>query len=42
MPASSQRHTSQELLDLGFANDRTTGKEDWLTPPFIKTPPGSL
>lgn len=23
------------LLDIGFAHDRTTGKEDWLTPPFI-------
>ncbi len=25
----------QELLDIGFAHDRTTGKEDWLTPPWI-------
>jgi hypothetical protein len=25
----------QELLDIGFAHDRTTGKEDWLTPPEI-------
>ena len=24
-----------ELLDIGFAHDRTTGKEDWLTPPYI-------
>lgn len=23
------------LLDIGFAHDRTTGKEDWLTPPYI-------
>lgn len=27
--------TSQGLLDIGFAHDRTTGKEDWLTPPHI-------
>jgi hypothetical protein len=26
---------AQELLDIGFAHDRTTGKEDWLTPPEI-------
>lgn len=26
---------SQELLDIGFAHDRTTKKEDWLTPPWI-------
>lgn len=26
---------AQELLDIGFAHDRTTGKEDWLTPPDI-------
>ena len=26
---------SQALLDIGFAHDRTTGKEDWLTPPSI-------
>lgn len=25
----------QELLDIGFSHDRTTGKEDWLTPPEI-------
>lgn len=25
----------QELLDIGFAHDRTTGKEDWLTPPYV-------
>ena len=25
----------QETLDIGFAHDRTTGKEDWLTPPEI-------
>lgn len=25
----------QELLDIGFAHDRSTGKEDWLTPPYI-------
>ena len=25
----------QELMDIGFAHDRTTGKEDWLTPPYI-------
>lgn len=24
-----------QLLDIGFAHDRTTGKEDWLTPPEI-------
>ncbi len=24
-----------ELLDIGFAHDRTTGKEDWLTPPHV-------
>jgi DNA N-6-adenine-methyltransferase (Dam) len=23
------------LLDIGFAHDRTTGKEDWLTPPAM-------
>lgn len=26
---------SQAVLDIGFAHDRTTGKEDWLTPPEI-------
>jgi DNA N-6-adenine-methyltransferase (Dam) len=26
---------TQEILDIGFAHDRTTGKEDWLTPPEI-------
>jgi hypothetical protein len=26
---------SQTSLDIGFAHDRTTGKEDWLTPPEI-------
>jgi hypothetical protein len=26
---------TQALLDIGFAHDRTTGKEDWLTPPHI-------
>ena len=26
---------NQPLLDIGFAHDRTTGKEDWLTPPSI-------
>jgi DNA N-6-adenine-methyltransferase (Dam) len=26
---------SQMTLDIGFAHDRTTGKEDWLTPPYI-------
>lgn len=26
---------SQKLLDIGFAHDRTTGKEEWLTPPWI-------
>ena len=26
---------TQALLDIGFAHDRTTGKEDWLTPPSI-------
>ena len=26
---------SQELLDIGFAHDRTTGKEEWLTPPWV-------
>ena len=25
----------QDILDIGFAHDRTTGKEDWLTPPEI-------
>lgn len=25
----------QDMLDIGFAHDRTTGKEDWLTPPEI-------
>ena len=25
----------QQALDIGFAHDRTTGKEDWLTPPEI-------
>jgi len=25
----------QTKLDIGFAHDRTTGKEDWLTPPEI-------
>ena len=25
----------QEILDIGFAHDRTTGKEDWLTPPEV-------
>lgn len=25
----------QELLDIGFAHERTTGKEDWLTPPYV-------
>lgn len=25
----------QQSLDIGFAHDRTTGKEDWLTPPYI-------
>lgn len=29
---------SQEFLDIGFAHDRTTGKEDWLTPPEIVIP----
>lgn len=27
--------TSNLFSDVGFANDRTTGKEDWLTPPHI-------
>lgn len=27
--------TAQATLDIGFAHDRTTGKEDWLTPPEI-------
>lgn len=26
---------TQPTLDIGFAHDRTTGKEDWLTPPEI-------
>ena len=26
---------NQQLLDIGFAHDRTTGKENWLTPPEI-------
>lgn len=25
----------QQVLDIGLAHDRTTGKEDWLTPPHI-------
>lgn len=25
----------QQALDIGFAHDRTTGKEDWLTPPHL-------
>ena len=25
----------QQTLDVGFSHDRTTGKEDWLTPPEI-------
>jgi len=25
----------QATLDIGFAHDRTTGKEDWLTPPEV-------
>jgi hypothetical protein len=29
------RHVMQQTLDIGFAHDRTTGKEDWLTPPEI-------
>jgi hypothetical protein len=33
---------SQELLDVGFAHDRTTGKEDWLTPPWILNELGSF
>ncbi len=24
-----------EFLDMGFAHERTTGKEDWLTPPWL-------
>lgn len=27
--------TNQEVLDIGFAHDRTTGKEEWLTPPWL-------
>lgn len=27
--------SQQSLLDIGFAHDRTTGKEDWLTPPHM-------
>lgn len=26
---------NQGTLDIGFAHDRTTGKEDWLTPPWM-------
>lgn len=26
---------NQAVLDIGFAHDRTTGKEDWLTPPSV-------
>ena len=26
---------NQSTLDIGFAHDRTTGKEDWLTPPQL-------
>jgi hypothetical protein len=32
---SLNNKAGQELLDIGFAHDRTTGKEDWLTPPEI-------
>lgn len=32
---SPERVIRQDMLDIGFANDRTTGKEDWLTPPEI-------
>jgi len=32
---ADQRLVRQDLLDIGFAHDRTTGKEDWLTPPEI-------
>ena len=38
LPALAQAHGSpfrQTVLDIGFAHDRTTGKEDWLTPPEI-------
>lgn len=31
-----------ELLDIGFAHDRTTGKEDWLTPPHVLKALGSF
>lgn len=31
----NMKATGQELLDIGFAHDRTTGKEEWLTPPWI-------
>lgn len=30
------------LLDIGFAHDRTTGKEDWLTPPHVLRSLGSF
>jgi len=30
-----RKPASQAVLDIGFAHDRTTGKEDWLTPPEI-------
>lgn len=29
------KYITQQALDIGFAHDRTTGKEDWLTPPEI-------
>ena len=29
------RLVMQQTLDVGFSHDRTTGKEDWLTPPEI-------
>lgn len=31
-----------DLLDIGFAHDRTTGKEDWLTPPHVLKALGSF
>jgi hypothetical protein len=35
IPCPQQRIVRQDTLDIGFAHDRTTGKEDWLTPPEI-------
>lgn len=39
---AGQGMSAQALLDIGFAHDRTTGKEDWLTPPEIIKSLGSF